>query len=304
MKKFFNLRNTIVITICLAGLTIFSGCDKESNPNAIAITGINLDVVSHKLFVGTEYTLTATVTPTNATDKNVTWTSNNENVATVVNGIVTAKTVGTATITAKAGNQTATCAITVGLVPADGVLINGVVWATSNVDAPGTFAATPQSTGMLYQWNRMKAYPGTGKISESQWDNTWPVGANTWEKANDPSPAGWRICTYEEQRTLLNTDKVSAVWTTISGIKGTTFTDKTSGNFIFLPAVGYRTSGMVYNDPGSLVDVEVGHYWNGTKAASYEQYLTSFLMFYSASPFFSSVGLRCALSIRSVAEID
>ncbi|MDR0873068.1 MAG: hypothetical protein LBN27_06320, partial [Prevotellaceae bacterium] len=35
--------------------------------------------------------------------------------------------------------------------PADGVLINGVVWAKYNVDAPGTFAATPESAGKFYQ---------------------------------------------------------------------------------------------------------------------------------------------------------
>lgn len=36
------------------------------------------------------------------------------------------------------------------------VLIKDVCWAKSNVDEPGTFAATPESYGMLYQWNRKK----------------------------------------------------------------------------------------------------------------------------------------------------
>ena len=38
--------------------------------------------------------------------------------------------------------------------PTDGVVINGVRWATRNVDKPGTFAANPEDAGMLYQWNR------------------------------------------------------------------------------------------------------------------------------------------------------
>jgi len=34
-----------------------------------------------------------------------------------------------------------------------GVVINGVTWATRNVDAPGTFVANTKDAGMFYQWN-------------------------------------------------------------------------------------------------------------------------------------------------------
>lgn len=60
----------------------------------------------------TSFTLTATVAPKNASNKKVTWTSDNETVASVTSkGIVTAKGVGTATITAttKDGSFKATC---------------------------------------------------------------------------------------------------------------------------------------------------------------------------------------------------
>lgn len=56
-------------------------------------------------------TITATVTPNDTTDTLV-WTSSNENVATVANGVVTIHGIGTATITATCGEQTATCLIT------------------------------------------------------------------------------------------------------------------------------------------------------------------------------------------------
>ncbi len=46
---------------------------------------------------------------------------------------------------------------------ADYVLINGVLWATRNVDAPGTFAASPESTGMFYQWNSRIAWSASGE---------------------------------------------------------------------------------------------------------------------------------------------
>ena len=58
-------------------------------------------------------TLTATVSPANAADAAIVWTSDNKNVATVANGVVTAKAAGTAHISAVIGGVTATCTITV-----------------------------------------------------------------------------------------------------------------------------------------------------------------------------------------------
>ena len=80
----------------------------------VPVESITLDKESATLFIGNTLTLTATVTPDTATDKSITWTSDNEAVATVdTNGIVSAKSVGTAAIKAKAGEQSATCTITV-----------------------------------------------------------------------------------------------------------------------------------------------------------------------------------------------
>ena len=56
-------------------------------------------------------TLTAKVLPADATDPTVTWSSDNEEVATVENGVVTAHKSGTANITAKAGDKEATCVV-------------------------------------------------------------------------------------------------------------------------------------------------------------------------------------------------
>lgn len=79
-----------------------------------AVESITLDKETAALTVGGEaLTLTATVLPEDATDKTVTWTSSDEKVATVDNGVVTAVGAGTATITAKAGDVEATCEVTV-----------------------------------------------------------------------------------------------------------------------------------------------------------------------------------------------
>ena len=86
---------------------------------ATPVTSVTLDRTNAQLKAGETVTLTATVKPDDATDKTVTWTTSDASVATVSNGVVTAKKVGTATITARAGNKEATCAITV-VATADG----------------------------------------------------------------------------------------------------------------------------------------------------------------------------------------
>ena len=80
------------------------------------VTDVSLDKTELTLTEGGSETLTATITPSNATNKNVTWSSSAENVATVdANGKVTAVSPGSATITVKTedGSHTATCAVTV-----------------------------------------------------------------------------------------------------------------------------------------------------------------------------------------------
>ena len=79
---------------------------------AVHAAGIELDQSSLTISVGNSKTLTATLTPANATDT-VTWTSSEEDIATVENGVVTAKAVGETTITATAGDVTDVCTVEV-----------------------------------------------------------------------------------------------------------------------------------------------------------------------------------------------
>jgi len=136
-----------------------------------------------------------------------------------------------------------------------GVVINGVTWATRNVDAFGTFAKTPESAGMFYQWNRPKAWADTGAVID--WDASYFID-KIWKEANDPSPKGWRVPTKEELQSLLDTEKVTNKWTTQNGINGRKFTDKVTGASLFFPAVGRR-------DPiGGLGGTNSGYYWSCT----------------------------------------
>ena len=90
-------------------------CCKDEIPSSspISVSSISLDKTTLTLSQGDSETLHATVLPANATDKTVTWTSSNTAVASVSNGTVTAIAPGSATITASAGNETATCEVTV-----------------------------------------------------------------------------------------------------------------------------------------------------------------------------------------------
>jgi alpha-L-fucosidase len=88
-------------------------------PAAVAVTEVSLNKTTAALTVGGTETLTAAVQPENATNQNVTWASSDENIATVANGVVTAKAPGTAaiTVTTADGGKTAVCTVTVKAAP-------------------------------------------------------------------------------------------------------------------------------------------------------------------------------------------
>ena len=89
---------------------------KKADSGSVSVTGVSLDKSSVSLKVGESETLKATVSPSNATNKGLTWTSSMSSVATITSdGVVTAKAAGTATITVKTddGGKTATCNVTV-----------------------------------------------------------------------------------------------------------------------------------------------------------------------------------------------
>jgi lysophospholipase L1-like esterase len=103
-------------TFTVTGVTSGSG----QGGTSVSVTGVTLDKSTHSINVGESVQLTATVVPSDATNKNVSWSANNGN-CTVSNGLVTAVTAGDCTITATTedGGFTASCAIAVSEPAAD-----------------------------------------------------------------------------------------------------------------------------------------------------------------------------------------
>ena len=103
---------TATITATVGDLS--ATCEVTVVERIIAVSSVELDNSTLSLVEGDSAQLKATVSPLQATDRTVTWSSSDEAVASVdANGKVTALTPGTATITATAGDQSATCEITV-----------------------------------------------------------------------------------------------------------------------------------------------------------------------------------------------
>ena len=115
---------------------------------------------------GTGETLTATVTPLNASERTVTWTSDNTSVARVdSNGKVIATGVGSATVTASAGGKSARCTVVVTPIPVSGITLpdaNIVVGATVTLTA----SVTPASAeNREVTWS--SSNPGVATVSNT-----------------------------------------------------------------------------------------------------------------------------------------
>lgn len=119
--------------------------------NSIGVTGISLNKTSASITVGNTITLTPTISPSNATNKNVTWKSSNTSVATVSGGVVTGKGAGTATITVSTndGNKTANCIVTVTSITNPTTPISSTISVTGVTISPSNLSLTVGSAGIL-----------------------------------------------------------------------------------------------------------------------------------------------------------
>ena len=99
----------LMVPVCMA--TIFTSCEKKDV--TVAVTGIEVTPAFVELKPGDTQVLKVSVLPENATDKTYTWSSSDESVATVADGVVTAVADGSAVITAVAADGTHKASVTV-----------------------------------------------------------------------------------------------------------------------------------------------------------------------------------------------
>ena len=236
----------------------------------VSVSGVSLDRTEVTLYTGNSTQLEATVLPANASEKGVTWSSNNPSVASVsTDGLVSANQAGNAVITVTTidGGFKATCQVTVKSVSqyeaVDLGLPSGLKWATCNVGAN-----SPEEYGDYFAWGE------TEPKENYDWSTyKWCNGSyNTLTKYNTSSNYGtvdnkmvldfeddaaranwganWRIPTDANWTELIT--ECTWAWTSQNGKYGSLVTGP-NGKSIFLPATGSR-GGTSLHDAGTYGD--------------------------------------------------
>ena len=290
----------------------------EFIPIVVPVDGINLNKYQLELEEGQDFELVATVKPDNATDKTVKWSSSNEEVASVVEGKVTALKEGEALITAKAGEKSAQCKVIVkaketpstSIQPLDMGL--SVKWANMNLGA-----SSPEEYGDYYAWGEIEPHylEGYSQLSPcNQW-RTGKVGYNwtvykwgdygnralskyntdsLWGTVDDKTSldpeddaahvilkGSWRMPTRDECLELLETETNANYkweWTTVNDVRVYSITYLVNGNCLILPLTGYREDLYLKNSGNT----GTGEFWTSNMHKDYSSVLEPFVP-YAAS---------------------
>ena len=274
---------TAVITVRTNDGGKTATCSVKVTP--VSVTGVSLNKTSLSLFVNDSETLIATVSPSNATNKSVTWSSSNYSVANVNSaGQVSAVAAGSAviTVTTSDGAYKATCSVTVKADPYGAVDLGlSVKWASFNY---GTSSVT--ATGGYYMWGDptgtaqplMYTPPSVSSVSGTQYD----IVRRNWG-------GNWRIPTRAEINELYS----NCTWTqtTVNGVSVMKVTGR-NGAFIYLPFTGY---GMPDDGPIGTVTVMDKSKVYMMSAESYGDSYGRFVYVYS----FTSSGSRSTTSYNA-----
>lgn len=255
----------------------------------VEVVSMNLDRNSINLKWGEQEKLTATISPSMATNKKITWQSENASVATVnQDGVITANNDGNTTITAYAGNGTvsASCRVSISGTPQPEEfkavdLGLSVKWSSCNLGADKS-----NEYGGYYQWAGLEDVTSTsiyldwdncpyhtGSSSDTGWTKYIPsdqasywTGSGTPDNKTSLDPEDdvahvklggkWRMSTKTDFEELIN--NCTWTWTQLNGVNGYKVKSKKPGytdKYIFLPAAGRRYEDNL-NGAGSGA-----HYW-------------------------------------------
>ena len=221
----------------------------------IPVSSIELDKTTLSLAAGDAVTLKATVKPDDATDKTITWSSNDTNIAKVdTDGTVSAIGKGSTIITAYSGNVSASCKVFVKAAsyptPSGAVDLGlSVVWADKNLGASSSYDA-----GGYYLWGDPT---GNGTIMFFDTPSTNYISDTQYDIARAKLGKGWRLPTRDEIKELLS----SCTFETVSN--GVRLTGP-SGKSIVLPLTGMAfpsdgpagTTSLMSKDKGFMMTGE------------------------------------------------
>lgn len=247
---------------------------KRTSPvpaEVVNVTSVSLDKTEASIFVTQTLTLTATVSPANATNKEVSWTSSDETVATVnSDGVVTALTVGSTTITATTadGFFTAECNVTVNPVPVYNSLAELIEHEPTTGGSPVTVTLTDDEIESIFvsaKGDRCGVYidvdddhqieifcygvpddwvsGGTlsGTLVNCIWQeykSTWELCPESWEELEYTAPAGVVLYNITVDTNISNGNVEPSK---PKAEEGETITVTVT------PATGYQLSTLTYN---------------------------------------------------------
>ena len=119
----------------------------------VNVSSISLNKTDVTLKVGNSDTITATINPSNATNRNIVWSSSNNNIVSVTNGKITAKSIGKATVTAMIGDVRSICNVTV--IASD----SASVYYHTHVESIGdqAYVSNGNMAGTAHQSKRLEA---------------------------------------------------------------------------------------------------------------------------------------------------
>lgn len=290
----------------LCGILVFFSCGKNTQEAEVKVSSVSLNDSSVSLVVGETVQLRASIQPSNATEKDITWASSKQSVATVSNsGLVTAVAEGSATIKAEAQDGSgvfASCAVRVKklytAVAGEAVDLGlSVKWSSMNLGA-----TSPGDYGDYFAWG--KTAPENNYRGETYEFSKYNIVDNKTEfkdydyeddAARQALGGNWRMPTIDEWREL--EDYCTWTWTNSyngSGVKGRIITGP-NGNSIFLPAAGCW-SGTGLKEAGFNGDYWSSSLYEGNRVCAY------YLFFGSWKVSYGDRGRQDGLSVRPVSE--
>ena len=281
---------------------------KAYTNDTVAVTGLSIDQGSStSVFLGGNYQLTATVTPSNAKNQTVTWTSSNTGVVSVdSDGKLTLSNEGTATITAKVidGSNIFTDTITVNVVEDESIIENYSLTSITDFAATGTTSgvsltwssAGPADTYEIYRSTNGSSYTKVGSTTSLTYTDTSVANDTTYyyyvKAVNDyfslksNTDTAYYVSLEEPEFTIANAASgVTVSWDAVDGADGYYVFRKTaSSNWSTLA----KTTATSFTDTkassGTTYYYTVRAYAAADYGTAYSTFDTDTTIYYLAQP--------------------